>query len=143
MVGALSIVRFRNPVRSPFELAVYFAAITMGIATATNINWLFLIISAMVLISFFIKIYSKTYKLVTKSDLFNTSFSEGNLISTLEVTCKDKLSILDNSSLLKSKSNNNEIYSYLLASNDFELLKVKLNQVEEYKELIISYQLNE
>ena len=143
MVGALSIVRFRNPVRSPFELAVYFAAITMGIATATNINWLFLIISAMVLISFFIKIYSKTYKLVTKSDLFNTSFSEGNLISTLEITCKDKLSILDNSSLLKSKSNNNEIYSYLLASNDFELLKVKLNQVEEYKELIISYQLNE
>ena len=143
MVGALSIVRFRNPVRSPFELAVYFAAITMGIATATNINWLFLIISAMVLISCFIKIYSKTYKLVTKSDLFNTSFSEGNLISTLEVTCKDKLSILDNSSLLKSKSNNNEIYSYLLASNDFELLKVKLNQVEEYKELIISYQLNE
>ena len=143
MVGALSIVRFRNPVRSPFELAVYFAAITMGIATATNINWLFLIISAMILISFFIKIYSKTYKLVTKSDLFNTSFSEGNLISTLEITCKDKLSILDNSSLLKSKSNTNEIYSYLLASNDFELLKVKLNQVEEYKELIISYQLNE
>ena len=143
MVGALSIVRFRNPVRSPFELAVYFAAITMGIATATNINWLFLIISAMVLIAFFIKIYSKAYKLVTKSDLFNTSFSEGNLISTLEITCKDKLSILDNSSLLKSKSNTNEIYSYLLASNDFELLKVKLNQVEEYKELIISYQLNE
>ena len=143
MVGALSIVRFRNPVRSPFELAVYFAAITMGIATATNINWLFLIISAMVLISFFIKIYSKTYKLVTKTDLFNTSFSEGNLISTLEITCKDKLPVLDNSSLLKSKSVNNQIYSYLLASNDFELLKVKLNQVEEYKELIISYQLNE
>ena len=143
MVGALSIVRFRNPVRSPFELAIYFAAITMGIATATNINWLFLIISAMVLIAIFIKIYSKTYKLVTKADLFNTSFSEGNLISTLEITCKDKLSILDNSSLLKSKSINNEIYNYLLASNDFELLKVKLSQVEEYKELIISYQLNE
>ena len=31
MVGALSIVRFRNPVRSPLELCVYFAAITMGI----------------------------------------------------------------------------------------------------------------
>ena len=143
MVGALSIVRFRNPVRSPFELAVYFAAITMGIATATNINWLFLIISAMVLISFFIKIYSKTYKLVTKSDLFNTSFSEGNLISTLEVTCKDKLSILDNSSLLKSLSFSNQIYNYLLASNDFNLLKNKLKQLEEYKNIIISVQLNE
>ena len=31
MVGALSIVRFRNPVRSPLELTVYFGAITMGI----------------------------------------------------------------------------------------------------------------
>ena len=31
MVGALSIVRFRNPVRSPLELCVYFASITMGI----------------------------------------------------------------------------------------------------------------
>ena len=74
MVGALSIVRFRNPVRSPFELAVYFAAITMGIATATNINWLFLIISAAVLIAIFIKIYAKAYKLVFKVDLFNSSF---------------------------------------------------------------------
>ena len=27
MVGALSIVRFRNPVRSPLELSVYFGAI--------------------------------------------------------------------------------------------------------------------
>ena len=29
MVGALSIVRFRNPVRSPLELSVYFGAITI------------------------------------------------------------------------------------------------------------------
>ena len=31
MVGALSIVRFRNPVRSPLELTVYFSSIAMGI----------------------------------------------------------------------------------------------------------------
>ena len=39
-VGALSIVRFRNPVRSPLELCVYFASITMGISAAVNIKWL-------------------------------------------------------------------------------------------------------
>ena len=39
MVGALSIVRFRNPVRSPLELTVYFSSITMGIAAAVNIYW--------------------------------------------------------------------------------------------------------
>ena len=40
MVGALSIVRFRHPVKSPFELAVYFLAITMGIAASVAIHWL-------------------------------------------------------------------------------------------------------
>ena len=40
MVGALSIVRFRNPVRSPLELSVYFGAITMGIAASVNLKWL-------------------------------------------------------------------------------------------------------
>jgi hypothetical protein len=33
MVGALSIVRFRNPVRSPLELVAYFGLITVGIAS--------------------------------------------------------------------------------------------------------------
>ena len=42
MVGALSIVRFRNPVRSPLELSVYFGAITMGIAASVSFKWLLL-----------------------------------------------------------------------------------------------------
>ena len=41
MVGALSIVRFRNPVKSPFELAVYFGSITMGITASVSLPWLF------------------------------------------------------------------------------------------------------
>ena len=46
MVGALSIVRFRNPVRSPLELSVYFCSITMGIAAGVSIEWvLFLALS--------------------------------------------------------------------------------------------------
>ena len=46
MVGALSIVRFRNPVRSPLELTVYFGAITMGIAASVSLIWFgFLIFS--------------------------------------------------------------------------------------------------
>ena len=46
MVGALSIVRFRNPVRSPLELSVYFAAITMGITASVSIQWLFLLVTS-------------------------------------------------------------------------------------------------
>lgn len=36
MVGALSIVRFRNPVRSPAELSLYFASLVIGIAATVD-----------------------------------------------------------------------------------------------------------
>ena len=39
MIGALSIVRFRNPVKSPFELTVFFGLITIGIAFAINYDY--------------------------------------------------------------------------------------------------------
>ena len=36
MVGALSIVRFRNPVKNSLELVIYFALIAIGIASGVN-----------------------------------------------------------------------------------------------------------
>ena len=36
MVGALSIVRFRSPIKNPYELVSYFYLITVGIATSVN-----------------------------------------------------------------------------------------------------------
>ena len=36
MIGALSIVRFRNPVKDPLEIIVYFLFITIGITLAVN-----------------------------------------------------------------------------------------------------------
>ncbi len=142
MVGALSIVRFRNPVRSPFELSVYFGAITMGIAASANIDWLFLIIITMIITSIFIKYYAKLYKRIFKVELFNTSFAEGNNISTLEIVSKEKLLLIENSTLLKSKSFKNSIHNYLLGSNNFNLIKETLYQIEDNSS-IISYQLNE
>ena len=38
MVGALSIVRFRTPVKNPIELVMYFLLITMGIVTNVDPN---------------------------------------------------------------------------------------------------------
>ena len=39
MIGAMSIVRFRNPVKSPLELVMYFALITVGIAANVRFIW--------------------------------------------------------------------------------------------------------
>ena len=38
MVGALSIIRFRHPVKSPLELSIYFLLLTVGISASTNIG---------------------------------------------------------------------------------------------------------
>jgi len=36
MIGALSIVRFRHPVKSPLELVIYFLLLTVGVALSTR-----------------------------------------------------------------------------------------------------------
>ena len=38
MIGALSIVRFRNPVKNPFELVMFFSLITLGIVATVSRN---------------------------------------------------------------------------------------------------------
>ena len=62
MIGALSIVRFRNPVKNPFELVIFFALITIGIAFATNFK-LGLTLTAVVIL---LIILSKKYRAIEK-----------------------------------------------------------------------------
>ena len=67
MVGALSIVRFRNPVRSPLELSVYFGAITMGIAASVSLKWLILFIGAVTMVSIVLYLSNKIYLKLLKN----------------------------------------------------------------------------
>ena len=53
MVGALSIVRFRNPVRSPLELSVYFFLITTGIVFNVSIKFGIIFITCIYLLILF------------------------------------------------------------------------------------------
>ena len=142
MVGALSIVRFRNPVRSPLELCVYFAAITMGITAAVSLSRLIFFIFSIFLIAFILFLISYIFKKISKKSYFTSSFSEGNTFSSLEFTCICQLPLLDNSKYLKSKSFQNEKINYLLVSENFQTLKDILIQVENNKN-IIDYQLNQ
>jgi len=142
MVGALSIVRFRNPVRSPLELCVYFAAITMGITAAVSLSRLIFFIFSIFFISFLLFLISYLFKKISKKNYFTSSFAEGNTLSSLEISCNCKLPLLDKSIYLKSKSFNNEKINYLLISENFDILKDLLIKVENDKN-IIEYQLNE
>tara|TARA_B100001029_G_C14960885_1_gene394376 strand:+ start:223 stop:846 length:624 start_codon:yes stop_codon:yes gene_type:complete len=137
MVGALSIVRFRNPVRSPLELSVYFAAITMGIAASVHIRWLFYFVIAMLLVALSIKIATKVAKKY-KKDFYKASFSEGNPLATLEILTNEDISLLDQNKLLISKSKNENDISYVLASTEFKDLQTLLEEVK-IQNKILSY----
>ena len=123
MVGALSIVRFRNPVRSPLELSVYFGAITMGISAAVSIKWLVLLIGSVTLVAFVLLVLNIVFTSILKKPLFISSFSEGNNLSTLNVITKENIEFIEQDTCLISKSINNSEISYTLASLDFEHLR--------------------
>ena len=141
MVGALSIVRFRNPVRSPLELSVYFGAITMGIAVSVSSKWLILLIGAITLVCIVLYLLNKINKFFSQTPFFISSFSEGNVMSTLMIVAKSELNNLNNHEDLKSKTFNNEQTTYIFASSDFKKLQ-NLEKSINLNNKIISSQLN-
>ena len=124
MVGALSIVRFRNPVRSPLELSVYFGAITIGITTAVSRDWLGLLFIGVTLVCIILYFTNKFTRHFSSKPYFISSFSEGNIASTLHVVSSDEISDLQNHHSLSSKTINKDAISYTLADSDFEKLKI-------------------
>ena len=51
MIGALSIVRYRTPVKSTYELTLLFALVTIGISSIVNIKYSIFLTILIVLIS--------------------------------------------------------------------------------------------
>ena len=141
MVGALSIVRFRNPVRSPLELSVYFLAITMGIAASVKLKWLIILIVVVIFALMVLGLVSFISKFIFQKTFFNVSFSEGNSVSTLEITAAMKIDILSENIFLKSESFKGDTVEYLLISNDVKNLKTILNTVKALDDSIV-YRIN-
>ena len=83
MIGALSIVRFRNPVKSPFEVVIYFAMISAGIAGAVSLKWLILLTVTIVSVIFALQLLNKIFWHLNGRPIFITSFTEGNSLHTL------------------------------------------------------------
>ena len=128
MVGALSIVRFRNPVRSPLELASYFCAITLGIAAAVSLQWVMLLIGAVtfgIIVLVILNYISNTF---LNRPFFITSFSEGNSLSSLTIVTREDIEILDMDHSLTSKTKSDGLINYTLLSNDF----LKLKELENH-----------
>jgi len=135
MVGALSIIRFRTPVKNPIELVTYFLLLTVGIVSNVNpnltLNFTFFMTFVLVLLS----IYEK---FVSKSKIFNL-FEEGD-VYILSIESNDKLELGNLQKGLLHFSQNQEKYLYRISSNNQSNL---FNFVENLDELkIISYSID-
>ena len=123
MVGALSIVRFRNPVRSPLELSVYFGAITMGIAAQVYVVWVIFLVFSITVVVITLSIFNFICMKYLKRPLFIASFSEGNSLSTLVIKTSKILDICEKSDVLNSKLKDEEYITYSFSSDSFEKLR--------------------
>jgi len=140
MVGALSIVRFRNPVRSPLELSTYFGAITMGIAASVSIKWLLFLILSITAALIALIIVDFLYNKILNRPLFITSFSEGNTLSILTIKASNSISICEQSDMLQSKVLSKDSITYSFTSSNFSKL-VEFEQNDEVQANIISSEL--
>ena len=123
MVGALSIVRFRNPVKDPLELAIYFGAITMGITAAVSLKWLILLLGSVTVVAFVLTLLHLASTKFSAKPFFVLSFSEGNNLSTLVITSVSEVRALDESEYLMAKMSNSNEITYTLAHADFQGLQ--------------------
>ena len=122
MIGALSIVRFRNPVKSPFELTMFFTLITIGIAMGVNYKWGILLTLVIVIVIILSKILENISSNMGKK-LFTISFDEGNEKIFLEINSKSKFKELDESKFLAqvSKIDENNFFYRMVFDNKNEI----------------------
>ena len=137
MIGALSIIRFRNPVRSPLELTCYFFLITIGIVVNVTYKNAFLLTFLIILIIFGVNISSKFIPFL--KNYINLSSEKKSII---ELRFDRSIKDLDNSKNLLfhslSKEGDKHIYSYRLQLNNLlsleEIIKFKPIDYAIYKE---------
>ena len=139
MVGALSIVRFRNPVKNSFELILYFALITIGIAYGVEWRW-----AVGLTLLLCLAIYA--FKKFRFEEVF---FIDESLEAySLNLTTNKYLDYLINNNLMRnftkvaSESKEDE-YQYIFYPNTKEKILKLYNEIKEkHNSEIISLQLN-
>ena len=131
MIGALSIVRFRHPVKSALELVMYFNLITIGIATSVNIKYAAGLIITTILIIILLRVFQLFFQRFNVK-IFPSSFDDGNELNLIEVKSKQKNIEIENNLNLKCFSLNEETGEilYKLAFDSQKELKTFKEKIE-------------
>ena len=143
MIGALSIVRFRHPVKSALELIMYFDLITIGIATSVRTKWAIQLILGTILIIFTVKIVQKIYQKFGKS-FYNVSFNEGISLNSIEIFAKEKIDLIEKdnnlTTLFDNLSEGEIIYRLTFENkNQLQLFKNKIEGLKSINKININF----
>jgi hypothetical protein len=139
MVGALSIVRFRNPVKSPLELVMYFLLITVGIALSTKPSYA-IILSGFATLLFTVMFFVTQYYSKKGKTLFSLSFEENSAHHVVEfVSSKELTEFESNPNLISAQFiKEDQCHVYRLAF-DYKGQAIDLLQQNRQANGIISY----
>ena len=143
MIGALSIVRFRHPVKSALELIMYFDLITIGIATSVRTKWAIQLVLCTVIIIFLVKLVQKISNKFGKN-FYNMSFNEGHTSNIIEVSSKSKIDFIEKSNYLVNFINDNisNEFTYRLNfnnKNELKEFKKKLDAEKNIEKITVIY----
>lgn len=121
MVGALSIIRFRTPIKNPLELVIYFILLTLGITMSVSVDKAIMFIIVVIVISFILKIYNKKF---TTSIVYE-NFNNSNYF--VEFKSNDVLKDVLSSKYFTSFSKYEKNYIYKLKFYSYEEIENFLN----------------
>ncbi len=136
MIGALSIVRFRHPVKSALELIMYFDLITIGIAMSVRTKWAIQLVLATVAIIVLVKVVQKLSNKIGTS-FYSMSFNEGNTSNTIEISSKQRIDYIEKSEHLVNLLNDkaNDEFVYRMSFNNKKELKDFKEKLDKQKNI--------
>ena len=140
MIGALSIIRFRTPVRSSYELTIYFLLLTIGISAKVHLGISFTLTIVGCFLLPIISFFKKTLKneiesgkninlnMIVNFDQLKTLLKEENMadLSVVKINDNSDYEININISFL----NNSDELSFI---NKWQPQITKLNVIKENK----------
>ena len=136
MVGALSIVRFRTPVKNPSELIMYFILITLGIVTNVDPSKTVMFLLLITVSSVGLEIY----KFITKKfDLAIYNFNDKDVFLNILLN-HDYPNLLSKKEFIHVSKNENEINYRFKSNNKNKILDIK-NLIDEKH--IVSYSIDD
>ena len=140
MIGALSIVRYRTPVKSTYELTLLFALVTIGISSIVNIKYSIFLTILIVLISIVLHVLSK-FNLIKDFDSENDINNSQVILKTSPKFEEKILNNYQGNLISKEQDFENENYKiFVFKFNSSEKANNFCNELET-KENVLSVNL--